>query len=706
MDYERLNALEWNTDGPTVGTASTSSTVGRPQLAPNGKLPGLKQRRPAPSSAATVVNTPTYVSTVGRSHFGNGQKTQRKGKISRRAPELLLSEPDNAAEADWRARLPPKDQILVPEWLLNGNSHHHAIARACGAFVQISNMKANQGNRWLGFWGKSEAVADAKKEIHDWVDKMVTKYKKRKFEKLLSPTPCERERTQIKWDRDVRRQTYRQHPPPDMVHHAIGTFHWPMDEVNPKEVLGPYYEALDYIRMSCKCYIVFKAERNAFSAMGKSANVDDALERIRKACFQIAARQTSCKRMYMRRWPEGEIKSYSVTLMPYNKPLAAQLDPESAVTPRAKFDPGPAAKDITIQANDETYRSGMKIRSAVLRTLHQLHYYRGPITLKVRLGTLLLDQFMPLEHRKAYTMEEYAKMTVQSQFVARVTEELGDRAVEQRILGAFQATQGIIVPMDPMIADLEEVGPTYSVAFILGNVNKEDLQLTINWAEHHDAGANSNEITCTGKRWSRLESETGRATPLVDASFTNLVTGLSWHFDLTGSLPVDKERLPPAFEDFEDSIQLIPHVARAPHTDELFVRYKPYVPIKSVRQSITYSYNLSFTPYVVEFTKFQDRKWIPDKLRGGNPAIYEPRWSINVNSNDWKSNFVKNERLKIGDDSGWSHDVSSWFSPDFKNPSVDGWLVFLKKLKDVEDVVLKTMVEVKEAQRVGGMNVG
>lgn len=220
-------------------------------------------------------------------------------------PKLLdIETADNLGEEAWRSRQPPLDTMRIPEELAM-QRYHETAARQHGAFVFWHDE-----NRAFGIWGEKAAVAATKKAILDWIEDAIPSQKAAraaKFAKIASLTDAQSNRAEKKWKREVTRQRYRQHPPPDMPFGAIGSFLWPVEEYRPEEVLGPSYEALDPIRMDCSCYVVFSRERKIFRIMGKYADVQQALVRIRQTCFQIAARQLSAVRTYLLRWTGSKV---------------------------------------------------------------------------------------------------------------------------------------------------------------------------------------------------------------------------------------------------------------------------------------------------------------------------------------------------------------------------------------------------------------
>lgn len=207
-----------------------------------------------------------------------------------------------------------------------------------------------------------------------------------------------------------------------MRFHAIGSFHWPVNEYRHDEVLGANYEALDPIRMECSCYIVFYKERDLFRVMGKQENVEHGLQRIRKICFQLDAWQIGVLRLYLLRWPEDldEMPS-KVCLQPYDLPSIMIEAPVAKVahSPRGADSHIMDENEVAI-AQQSTEREGQTVKDEIMKTVRKLRFYRGNICMRLRLGTFLVRSYKPPKDG-SYELEEYKEMIAQPQFNGQVT---------------------------------------------------------------------------------------------------------------------------------------------------------------------------------------------------------------------------------------------------------------------------------------------
>lgn len=350
-----------------------------------------------------------------------------KPEQGKRPPPKLSLNSDNDAEAAWRARAQPIDRVRIPEDLVLQDRYHEQIAKQYGTFVFSPHPRGTEGSKTFGIWGEAKAVALTKEAIATWVEEAVGRKKSdrsAKFAHIKSLTPKLRERAERRWDREVMRQRFRQHPPPDMAFQAIGSFHWPTSEYKPEEILGASHEALDPVRVDCACYVVFYKDRNVFRVMGKAADVQAGLQRLRRTCFQIAARQVSPVRKYLIRWTIGASMPIYMYLKDYDWPAA--LSPESATLEKPGHSPICGGTDPDDDRSRffgvQTGLSTERLRTLMFTTLRKLHYYRGSIQMRIRIGTFLVSQYRAPKDGY-YELEEYEKMIQQSQFEGLVTQE-------------------------------------------------------------------------------------------------------------------------------------------------------------------------------------------------------------------------------------------------------------------------------------------
>ncbi|TKA64152.1 hypothetical protein B0A55_09296 [Friedmanniomyces simplex] len=550
------------------------------------------------------------------------------------------------------------------------------------------------------------------------------------FAKIVSLTPKLRERAERSWEREVRRQRFRRDPPMGTAFRAIGSFHWPVKEYRPEEILGNSYEALDPIRMECSCYVVFVKAFNLFRVMGKPTEVKAGLQRVRQTCFQIAARQFNPVRLYLLHWPDAEQIPLFVYLDEYEPPANLPLEVvdsegEANVRKAPRGDEYGQHDKTQIEAQEQTRASAERLRTTILRTLARLHYYRGHVQMRIRLGKFLAIQYMEGKYG-VYDLDEYETMLSMSQFSGEVTQELGDKATEPALLSALQKTTDLVTPSDATVYDLTSVKPVYTVAFTFSNPSG-DYRLTVEWHEAYDEAMAMTHFEIFSKKWTRLARDTNVLTPLLDISLCDLSTTSAWQFDILASPQVIEEnKLPPQLLAFSWNLKIDSDPALRAGKTDIFVRFNPCANLTSFRQSISYQYTLVNSDYTLELSRFQNRTYpsrgaSPSKgstATAAEPTVSEPRWSVSIFRKAWDAMLASNERLPVGEQAGWKHDAATWFPHDIgpgcsgedEGNACQGWEQLLEKLGRVGGVVRevreKTEEEEEEEDLLGGITVG
>ncbi|KAK0850394.1 hypothetical protein LTS16_009585 [Friedmanniomyces endolithicus] len=599
----------------------------------------------------------------------------------------LIEHCDNDAEALWRAHRPPADSVWIPDDLLlrdktdSFNKYHETLARQHGTYIYSEHARGQGGSRSFGIWGEMDAVAATKGAIAHWIEESGHGSKKSArsahFSKVVSLTPKLRERAERAWEREVRKQRFRRHPPMDVPFGAIGSFHWPMKEYRPAEILGTSHEAFDPIRMECSCYIVFIAALNLFRVMGKQSEVKASLQRIRQTCFQIAARQCNPVRLYLLHWPDAEQIPLFVYLENYDAPATSSPELlEDATETKSRKAPrgdGYGHHDKTLQGAQQQTRSSVeRLRNTILGTLARLHYYRGHVQMRIRLGTFLAIQYMETKDG-VYDLDEYESMLQMSQFTGEVTQD--DRA--------------------------------------------GDYRLTVEWHEAYDESTNMTHFEIFSKKWTRLERDTNALTSLLDISLCDLSTSSAWQFDiLASSQVIDETKLSPQLLAFSRNLTIDPDAALKAAKNETFVRFNPFANLTSFQQRTSYQYTLFNSDYTLELSRFQDRTYQSRDKGFPTTVISEPRWSLTVFRKAWDAMLAGNERLPVGERADWLHDVATWFPQDVGPGSAEvdekrsgqGWMQLLEKLGRVEGMVREVKEKMEEEEEeedlIGGMTVG
>lgn len=418
-NYEGENKDGWDADldgDPELVRAGESTWT----QVDHKKLPLLKKKQAAPILPPSAQHHPRPPFPVQR--LWRGSRGQPLGDSKRPKARKFEADPDNAGKKAWRARQPYKDTVVVPLAIAGAIRDNLAgLALDQGCFLACVDGVG------LGLWGTSSDVSEAKRRILSAIGNDRSQ-KNSSFRKLGSLTPKLRQRAETRFRNDVKRNCYRQIPLPEELFDAIGTFHWPHLEYRPEDVLGPSYEALDPVRMDCECYINYHSDIHSFLVLGGSKQVQAALLRIRRTCFQLTAQSINPVRLALTHWRASIVPSL-VSLEPYYGPntITASIEDVKDVdySPR-----GEVAVTDASALEDAMKRSILNVERARMtleNALKKIHFYIGTITLVIRLGTFVLRQWAPPE-AGVYELEEYEDMTKESQFRGEVTEEYGRRS--------------------------------------------------------------------------------------------------------------------------------------------------------------------------------------------------------------------------------------------------------------------------------------
>lgn len=433
-DYEKANAREWDLTYRSSAINETPSPERAKQSTGKRKQRGKQRSQPnQPSALSTGVEQRQPV-TIAQPAWLDDRGARRR-KQGRQEPQALLidlgDDAQNTAEAAWRDLERPTATVSIPDELVWLDQQHEALARRNGTFIFTQGRRSSGGEVIFDIWGEPQAVHHTKQAIHDWITRETPSKRaqgKSAFYKSGSLLPQQRKNEEKKWAREVKRQRFRQRPTLGTKFGAIGTFHWPVQDHQPHEVLGTFCEALDPIRMDCSCYVVFYPETQLFQAMGDADAVKTALLRIRKTFFQVAARQIAPIRRYILRFSNdhGQVDvPSSVSLRQFSRirrigTNAKVNQDETAKSPRGT---GERASGVLKEQVLKTSTRDLSVAGkSVLLMIRKLHYYRGHVKFRIRLGTFLATHYKATEDG-SYAIDDFQDMLQQSQFAGEITTE-------------------------------------------------------------------------------------------------------------------------------------------------------------------------------------------------------------------------------------------------------------------------------------------
>ena len=147
---------------------------------------------------------------------------------------------------------------------------------------------------------------------------------------------------------------------------------------------------------------------------------------MRKAYFQIAARQIASVRKYILDFGNAEEIRSHVTLEPYQHikridPSAATAQVHLGKSPQSQSQGKIVSKSTEQQMLETSIRDVKIAGKKIMLTIAKLHYYRGHLRFRIRLGTFLATHYRT--GTQDYMINDFDDMIEQSQFAGEVTPE-------------------------------------------------------------------------------------------------------------------------------------------------------------------------------------------------------------------------------------------------------------------------------------------
>lgn len=411
-DYELENARQWDDDlAPGIPPPTRNSSNSTWQLVDYSDKPTQRKQ-------------PKAQAPPPQSRFRQPRPPPEQRETDARRPQLPTNVPAPSAavlaEKAWRERQSPAATLHIPNALAFEDKSFEKLAADKGAFITFSSAHGA-----FGIWGDIPNVAAARKAILRWIETAtISGSRTDKFAKIVSLTDPLKERYQKQYEKEIQRSGYRQDPPTNMPFGAIGWFYWPVTEHRPQDKFGMSCEALDPIRMEHECYIKFDDRRSSFQVCGKHVNVQKVLMALRRTCYQLASDSFKVApiRGYLPHWRSGIVPTH-IYLEDYQNPVvigAAGENRDIGCSPRGQGELDEAYL-IELEQTKSTL-SEKRLSHQIENALRKLHFHRGGLELRVRLGTFVLKEYKKPDD-DLYELQEFLNMTRSSVFRARVTHE-------------------------------------------------------------------------------------------------------------------------------------------------------------------------------------------------------------------------------------------------------------------------------------------
>ncbi|KAI9727512.1 MAG: hypothetical protein M1828_006454 [Chrysothrix sp. TS-e1954] len=621
---------------------------------------------------------------------------------ARRALVPIVQDRDTDARVSWRKRDQPKLVHYFPKEFAgpkNSSATRRSdrkgptfqeiddVANATETHITVSTTITNTKLFYAEIWG--ERALEAKNLIAEWIKTCLPDRVKRnnvQWAKIYSYTPEERLDVENRLRREALRQQYRRTPPePASSFAAKGHVWWPDEFAETmEEILGRSFEALDSIRIGCKCYIVWSSLNRTFYILGdKDEHVYKATLRVRGVFYQVVARKREPEILFTVQPIDGNPQKTQIRLVrkdedasnPYKTPMA--VPKLIGGTPLAVEHVKPE-KLLDFHGWEET----------ILRALDTLVHYKGHLRMRARLGKLLLTKY----HKKnELPFSDYVSMMAAEQVRGMVTPEVGDSDAEQAIHHRIAGGSKVLKPVDTL-GVTEGHHPTFTCVVVVELPGGRFYRLEASYAHDFEG-----EYTCKSKVWLKLDKE-GQLSQILDTTLIDLQKDSAWSLDIVAGYAVETN-VPDVLQKFADSVKLKSNAVELSHrTNDQFFHYGFFLGMVMVsyEQKAVLTYDFVEGPYTCEAAK--TRTFLPRKSAGRRPdqsnlEVGDPHASLHVFHRQWDAILAENANLGAGKQISWTPELGTFFPEEDiattnmpKRPKV-GLAGFVERLEEVEDIV-------------------
>ncbi|KAI4728239.1 hypothetical protein E4T49_03927 [Aureobasidium sp. EXF-10728] len=470
-------------------------------------------------------------------------------------------------------------------------------------------------------------------------------------------------------------------PPRDALFEAMGSFLWPAEEYEPAKALGHRnFESLNPIRKENNCVIDYDSSRSSFMVKGNVEDVQQALLRIRGLLCKAVVQSCPVQRLYLVQNDCQEFMLKDLALKVVYR-AGAQLQSSLGKTVksiRAK----PKVEDIALNAK--------RMKDLVIQTLSKVHWHQGHIDLRVHLGKLNLITYQTFDKK---SLPDYKEMISDSyNFRAKITEELGDKVIEDSLLLRFLSATDSLKPCDRFVYDLADTKPEYTASIEVDiKDGRGNVLITKKWHQENGSFSSSNP------EFKRVDEKIGR-TRFLEVYLTDTLSDLTWLLDISALGVPESSHLPQWIQDHaEYYVNLKPDEARNAESFCDFETFegkpKPLAHKRAVREKIIWRFEMKepYAGYEVEVAKVFNRSYSASPIGGREPATtFEERWTLDVKHRQWSSLLSENHELRAGMGAEWKADIQSWFPMESTNTNekLKGHVELLHALQRVQDIVL------------------
>lgn len=427
IPYEIKNAREWDPNRRPQDDSSESSDEGYdldddewPEISGHVTSNATGTGAQLASNQPPLVNTrprgqPPYRQKVHAPHGRNPGPRPAHPRARFNFPK------DNLAKAAFRKRLEPSGRFMLPRDCPDIEPNQKRMYDAfeeigvrLGSFIRPPQ---HVKDRELLLWGDARQVQNTKDELNRWLDKCLQRGLPRKpmgkdnFSKETSAVGDQHHRLLRKMRKEAKILEFQQAPAEGRTFSYAGIFIWPVDEVQPEDILGPSLEAFDPVRYQYHCHIIFDHKLSSFRVFS------DREDAISKTNDRIVGT--------MREYVAKSVRPDMLILI--EPPIPSVVRKDVRVR-RLSADDSKAGKSMIpvltgstldaegrrewIEKRDELIkRNNHRMELSLRKCVARLPHHRGLVRIRVQFGTFALKVFRWTEGAESTPFEEFINNT-------------------------------------------------------------------------------------------------------------------------------------------------------------------------------------------------------------------------------------------------------------------------------------------------------
>ena len=324
---------------------------------------------------------------------------------------------DNLARAAFRKRLEPSGMFMLPKDCTDIEPDRKRmydtfdeIGVRLGSFIRPPQQAKD---RELLLWGDARQVQNTKDELNRWLIRRLLSnvpqkaMAKDKFARELSTIGDQHHRLMKKVRKEAMIMEFQQAPAEGRVFLHTGTFLWPVDEVQPEDILGSSLEAFDPIRFQYQCHIVFDHKLSSFRIFSdKEDSIRRTMDRMVGTMKEYVAKSVRPDKMILIEPPKPSAIRKDVMVLPLSlgDPMAGQS--KIPVLTGGTLD-AKSRCDWLEKGDELTRNNNRRMELSLRKCIANLQHHRGLVRIRIQIGTFALKVYRWKEGADSIPFEEF-----------------------------------------------------------------------------------------------------------------------------------------------------------------------------------------------------------------------------------------------------------------------------------------------------------